>query len=153
MPGQSDEAAEIFRWLAEEISPDTYLNIMGQYRPEYEVGDFGELEERHLLRSDRQPHLGEIDGEDARHRHPAADELSDVDTKYLMVNEAGASVYSTSMVGVEELPGGARRPDFDGGWIGRHGPGKLSALHSVAMGVRSFFLVSPSNPHRSTNVG
>jgi uncharacterized Fe-S radical SAM superfamily protein PflX len=38
MPGQSDEAAAIFRWLAEEVSPDTYVNIMGQYRPEYEVG-------------------------------------------------------------------------------------------------------------------
>ena len=39
MPGQSDEAAEIFRWLAADISPDTYVNIMGQYRPEYEVGE------------------------------------------------------------------------------------------------------------------
>ena len=38
MPGQLDEAREIFRWLAEEVSPDTYVNIMGQYRPEYEVG-------------------------------------------------------------------------------------------------------------------
>src|SRR5262249_29060338 len=38
MPGQSAEAAAIFRWLAEELSPDTYVNIMGQYRPEYEVG-------------------------------------------------------------------------------------------------------------------
>jgi putative pyruvate formate lyase activating enzyme len=39
MPGQTDEAREIFRWLAEEISPDTYVNIMGQYRPEYQVGE------------------------------------------------------------------------------------------------------------------
>jgi putative pyruvate formate lyase activating enzyme len=38
MPGQLDEAREIFRWLANEISPDTYLNIMGQYHPDYEVG-------------------------------------------------------------------------------------------------------------------
>ena len=38
MPGQLDEAREIFRWLAEEVSPDTYVNIMSQYRPEYEVG-------------------------------------------------------------------------------------------------------------------
>jgi putative pyruvate formate lyase activating enzyme len=38
MPGQSAEAEAIFRWLAEELSPDTYVNIMGQYRPEYEVG-------------------------------------------------------------------------------------------------------------------
>jgi putative pyruvate formate lyase activating enzyme len=38
MPGQSAEAEAIFHWLAEELSPDTYVNIMGQYRPEYEVG-------------------------------------------------------------------------------------------------------------------
>jgi putative pyruvate formate lyase activating enzyme len=38
MPGQSAEAEAIFRWLAEEVSPATYVNIMGQYRPEYEVG-------------------------------------------------------------------------------------------------------------------
>ncbi len=38
MPGQLEEAASIFRWLAEEISPDTFVNIMAQYRPEYEVG-------------------------------------------------------------------------------------------------------------------
>ena len=38
MPGKLDEARDIFRWLAEEISPDTYVNIMSQYRPKYEVG-------------------------------------------------------------------------------------------------------------------
>jgi putative pyruvate formate lyase activating enzyme len=37
MPGQTAEAAAVFRWLAEQISPDTYLNIMGQYRPEHRV--------------------------------------------------------------------------------------------------------------------
>ncbi len=38
MPGHSDETEEILKWLAQEISPDTYVNIMGQYRPSYEVG-------------------------------------------------------------------------------------------------------------------
>jgi putative pyruvate formate lyase activating enzyme len=38
MPGQSGEAEQIFRWLAEQVSRDTYVNIMGQYRPAYEVG-------------------------------------------------------------------------------------------------------------------
>ena len=38
MPGQQEEAAAIFEWLAREVSPDTYVNIMGQYRPEYQVG-------------------------------------------------------------------------------------------------------------------
>ncbi|MDH3294801.1 MAG: radical SAM protein [Acidimicrobiia bacterium] len=37
MPGHGDESAAIFRWLHDRISPDTYLNIMGQYRPEHRV--------------------------------------------------------------------------------------------------------------------
>jgi putative pyruvate formate lyase activating enzyme len=37
MPGQEAEAAAIFEWLATSVSPDTYVNIMGQYRPEYRV--------------------------------------------------------------------------------------------------------------------
>jgi len=41
MPGQTAEAAAIFRWLAEAVSPDTYVNIMGQYRPEHLVGTTG----------------------------------------------------------------------------------------------------------------
>jgi putative pyruvate formate lyase activating enzyme len=39
MPGQLDETAAIFSWLADEISPDTFVNIMGQYRPCYRVGE------------------------------------------------------------------------------------------------------------------
>ncbi len=39
MPGQLDQSEQIFRWLAEELSPDTFVNIMGQYRPTYEVGN------------------------------------------------------------------------------------------------------------------
>jgi len=39
MPGLLDESREIFRWMAEELSPDTYVNVMGQYRPEYKVPD------------------------------------------------------------------------------------------------------------------
>jgi putative pyruvate formate lyase activating enzyme len=38
MPGQEAEAAAIFEWLAREVSPDTYVNVMSQYRPEYQVG-------------------------------------------------------------------------------------------------------------------
>jgi len=37
MPGQSEEAAAIFRWLAEELSKDTYVNVMDQYRPDHRV--------------------------------------------------------------------------------------------------------------------
>ena len=38
MPGQLDEAKAIFQWLATTLSADTYVNIMAQYRPAYEVG-------------------------------------------------------------------------------------------------------------------
>ena len=38
MPGQLEESRAIFRWLAEELSGDTYVNIMAQYRPAYRVG-------------------------------------------------------------------------------------------------------------------
>ncbi|MDJ0498261.1 MAG: radical SAM protein [Acidimicrobiia bacterium] len=37
MPGQLEETKAIFGWLADEVSPDTYVNIMGQYRPEHRV--------------------------------------------------------------------------------------------------------------------
>jgi putative pyruvate formate lyase activating enzyme len=37
IPGRLDDVAAIFRWLHDEVSPDTYVNIMGQYRPEHRV--------------------------------------------------------------------------------------------------------------------
>ncbi len=39
MPGQETEAQAIFHWLANELSTDTYINIMGQYKPAYQVGE------------------------------------------------------------------------------------------------------------------
>lgn len=38
--------APIMRFLAQEISVDTYLNIMNQYRPCYKAGEFPELNRR-----------------------------------------------------------------------------------------------------------
>lgn len=38
MPGQSEETAAIMQWISSELSPDSYVNIMAQYRPDYEVG-------------------------------------------------------------------------------------------------------------------
>jgi len=55
MPDQLDEARSIFRWLAEEISPDTYVNVMAQYRPEYEVG-----KKAHYAAIDRRPERKEL---------------------------------------------------------------------------------------------
>jgi putative pyruvate formate lyase activating enzyme len=37
MPGLLGETAAIFEWLAKELSPDTYVNVMGQYRPDHRV--------------------------------------------------------------------------------------------------------------------
>jgi len=37
MPGMLDDTTAITDWLATEISPDTYVNLMGQYRPEHRV--------------------------------------------------------------------------------------------------------------------
>ncbi len=41
LPGGLAGTPEIMRFLAEEISRDTYVNIMGQYRPEYKVREQG----------------------------------------------------------------------------------------------------------------
>ena len=38
MPGLLDESRAIFRWLADELSRDTFVNIMAQYHPEHRVG-------------------------------------------------------------------------------------------------------------------
>jgi putative pyruvate formate lyase activating enzyme len=43
LPGDAAAAAEVIRFLSEEISPNTYLNIMDQYRPEYLACRFPEL--------------------------------------------------------------------------------------------------------------
>jgi putative pyruvate formate lyase activating enzyme len=37
MPGLTGESAAIFGWLHDEVSPDTYVNIMRQYRPAHRV--------------------------------------------------------------------------------------------------------------------
>jgi putative pyruvate formate lyase activating enzyme len=39
MPDGLEDTGEILRFLAEEISPDTYVNIMGQYRPAWKVSE------------------------------------------------------------------------------------------------------------------
>ncbi|MFQ5589595.1 MAG: radical SAM protein [Phycisphaerae bacterium] len=44
MPGMLEESRKVFRWLADEVSPDTYVNIMGQYHPANKVGRLVEHE-------------------------------------------------------------------------------------------------------------
>ncbi len=50
MPGLLDETREIFRFLCREISPDTYVNVMGQYRPEYRAAEYPEIDRRPTAR-------------------------------------------------------------------------------------------------------
>ena len=51
LPGRLAGTEEIVRFLAEEISPNTYVNIMGQYRPAYRAEDYPPLD-RPLKRSE-----------------------------------------------------------------------------------------------------
>jgi putative pyruvate formate lyase activating enzyme len=37
MPGRSEDTRAILDWLATELSPDTYLNLMDQYRPAHKA--------------------------------------------------------------------------------------------------------------------
>ena len=60
MPGQEDEAAAIFQWLARELSPDTYVNIMAQYRPAYEADGRSALASPKYADIDREPTAREI---------------------------------------------------------------------------------------------
>ena len=46
LPGDIAGTDEVLRFLAEEISPDTYVNIMDQYRPCYRADEYPELDRR-----------------------------------------------------------------------------------------------------------
>ncbi|MFH1314464.1 MAG: radical SAM protein [Candidatus Eisenbacteria bacterium] len=43
MPGMLEESKQIFKFLATEISPETFVNVMNQYRPCYNAGRFPEI--------------------------------------------------------------------------------------------------------------
>ena len=43
MPGHLDDSAEVFRFLAERVSSDTFVNVMAQYRPCYRSRNFPEI--------------------------------------------------------------------------------------------------------------
>jgi len=60
MPGKLDESAAIFRWLAETLSPDTYVNVMAQYRPAHRVGEVRAKGNRPYADIDRRPRASEL---------------------------------------------------------------------------------------------
>ncbi len=43
LPGGLAGTADTMRFIAEELSPDTYVNVMGQYRPEYRAQEYPEI--------------------------------------------------------------------------------------------------------------
>jgi putative pyruvate formate lyase activating enzyme len=61
MPGLAEESAALFEWLAREVSPDTYVNVMGQYRPQWRVGEPGPGGRRLFSEIDRRPRAWEIE--------------------------------------------------------------------------------------------
>jgi putative pyruvate formate lyase activating enzyme len=46
MPGGVASSEAILRFIAEEISPHSYVNIMDQYRPEYRAHEYPEIDRR-----------------------------------------------------------------------------------------------------------
>ncbi len=56
LPGGLAGTTEVVRFLAEEISCRTYLNLMSQYRPCYRAGERAELDRRPSLVEFRQAH-------------------------------------------------------------------------------------------------
>ncbi len=45
MPGLLEESAQVFAFLA-ELDPNTYVNVMAQYRPEYRTSQYPEIHRR-----------------------------------------------------------------------------------------------------------
>jgi len=50
LPNGAANTAEVVRFLSEEISKNTYLNVMAQYHPEYRACGFPELDRRITLK-------------------------------------------------------------------------------------------------------
>lgn len=51
MPGLVEETQQILKWIAHELGPDTYVNLMDQYRPEGKVGGTEYTEINRRIRS------------------------------------------------------------------------------------------------------
>lgn len=46
LPGELGQTEKVIRWVAAELSPTTYLNVMGQYHPAYQASRYPELARR-----------------------------------------------------------------------------------------------------------
>jgi putative pyruvate formate lyase activating enzyme len=56
LPGKLDETRAVLEWIARELGPDTYVNLMDQYRPAWKVrgGVYPEIDRRPSGRELRQ---------------------------------------------------------------------------------------------------
>lgn len=61
MPGLLEETEAILRWIAEELGPATYVDVMAQYYPAGRTGEFPEIDRR-LYRSEFEHALALADG-------------------------------------------------------------------------------------------
>jgi putative pyruvate formate lyase activating enzyme len=61
MPGLVDETERILTWIAEELGPDTYVDLMAQYYPAGRTGSFPEID-RHPYREELERAYGIADG-------------------------------------------------------------------------------------------
>jgi putative pyruvate formate lyase activating enzyme len=61
MPSLSEESASILGWLAREVSPDTFVNIMGQYHPAWRVGEPDARGRRRFAEIARRPRSEELE--------------------------------------------------------------------------------------------
>ena len=78
MPGQTEEAEAIMQWLADDVSPYTYVNVMGQYQPQYQVGEVARDGKPRYESINRRPTDREIA---AAHRAAHAAGLSRLDAR------------------------------------------------------------------------
>ena len=83
MPGGLKESQAIFHWLAEGISPDTFINIMGQYRPAYQVGQLSERARSDA--GDPSPEAGSVKYEEINRPLPQ----SELEAAYEAARDAG----------------------------------------------------------------
>jgi putative pyruvate formate lyase activating enzyme len=60
MPGQLAESRSIFRWLAESVSRNTFVNILTQYHPDHEVGQAEPGGGRKYAEINRRPDRNEV---------------------------------------------------------------------------------------------
>ena len=65
MPGQLEETRAIMDWIARDVSKETYVNVMGQYRPDFQVGGTSRSGKRQYIEIERRPTGAELEA--ARH--------------------------------------------------------------------------------------